>query len=103
MRSDPPGAAELGAVKSYVVGRFALNLETSSGVMAALVGLDVYGLPEDSLDTYRSRVRSIDTADTARVARALLFPDTSAIVVLGPAEVLVPQLEGLGPVRVIQP
>lgn len=103
MKTDPPDATELGVVKSYVLGRFALNLETSEAVMASLVALDVYGLPEDSLDTYRGRVRAIDTADTARVARELLFPNTSAIVVVGPAEALRSQFEDLGTVRVVDP
>ncbi len=35
--------------------------------------------------------------------RDLIHPDRAAIVVLGPAAVLVPQLEDLGPVEVVQP
>ena len=103
MRTDPPDDKELAGVKSYVLGRFALNLETSSAVMNSLVALDIYGLPEDSLDTYRARVRAVDSADTARVARELLFPDASAIVLVGPSEELVPQFESLGSVRVVEP
>ena len=34
--------------------------------MAALVDLDVYGLPEDSLDTYRGRVRAVDGSRRSR-------------------------------------
>ena len=85
------------------VGRFGLGLETSAAVLRGLVSLDLYGLPEDSLDTYRARVRAVDTAEAARVARAHLHPERLAIVLLGPASQLVPQLEGLGPVEVVEP
>ena len=69
----------------------------------SLVDLDLYGLPADSLDTYRGRVRAVTTLETARLARELLHPDRVAIVVVGPAGVLRGQLEGLGPIDVVEP
>ena len=63
--SEPPSEAELAAARTLAAGEFALGLETSGEVMASLVDLDVFGLPEDSLDTYRSRVRATTTAQTA--------------------------------------
>ena len=103
IRDNPPSELELATMKSYSVGRFALGLETSASVLASIVALDVYGLPEDSLDTYRARVRAVDVAATAAAARDLLHPDRCVILVLGPASDLVPQLESLGEVRVVEP
>jgi zinc protease len=104
MRGDgPPTEEELRNAKALAVGRFSLGLETSSAVMSSLVDLDVHGLPEDSLDTYRGRVRALTTEDTARLARELLHPDRAAIILVGPAEALVPQVESLGPVEVVKP
>lgn len=103
IRDNPPSELELATTKSYAVGRFGLNLETSASVLASIVSLDVYGLPEDALDTYRARIRAIDLDDTAAVARDLFHPTRCVIVVLGPAKDLVPQLEGLGDVSVITP
>ena len=100
---EPPTADELRDAKSLAVGRFSLALETSSAVLGSLVDLDVYGLPEDSLDTYRGRVRALTTDDTAALARELLHPDRAAIVLVGPAEAIVPQVESLGPVEVVKP
>lgn len=103
-RSDnPPTETELRDAKALAVGRFSLGLETSSAVLSSLVDLDIYGLPEDSLDTYRSRVRALTTDDSARLARELLHPDRAAIVLVGPAEAIVPQVEGLGPVEIVKP
>jgi zinc protease len=103
MRKDPPHEDELKRARALAVGQFSLGLETSEAVLGALVNLDVYGLPQDSLDTYRGRVRAVTTRDTARMAREHLHPERAAIVLVGPAETLRPQVEDLGPVEVVQP
>ena len=99
----PVTEAELAHAKSYTVGRFGLSLETSAAVISSLVDLDVYGLPEDSLDTFRARIGATSRDQVQDAARELLHPGRAAIVVLGPAESLVPDLEGLGSVEVVQP
>jgi zinc protease len=103
IRTNPPSEAELAPAKSYTVGRFGLSLETAEAVMASLVDLDVYDLPENLLDTYRLRVRAVDTTETAAAARDLLHPERAAIVALGPAEIIAPQLESFGLVQVVEP
>lgn len=102
-RTDPPGGEELDATRRLLVGSFSLGLETSDAVMGSLVNLDVYGLPANSLDTYRARIRETSETKVAEVAETLLHPERMAIVVVGPAEILIPQLEGLGPVEVVEP
>ncbi len=104
IRSDRPVTQEeLEKFISYNVGRFGLSLETSDAVLSSLVDLDVFGLPENSLDTYRSRVRAVTLEDVTRAARDRLHPDRTAIIVLGPAEALVPQLEHLGEIEIREP
>jgi zinc protease len=94
---------ELAKFISYNVGGFGLSLETSGSVLSSLVDLKVYGLPDDSLDTYRSRLRAVSLEDVHQAAIEYLHPDRAAIVILGPAESIVPQLEDLGPVEVWSP
>ena len=103
MHTEPPDESELIKAKSYAVGRFGLSLETSARVLGSIVDLEVHGLPEDSLDTYRSRVRAVTGEEVAGLSRSLLHPDRAAIIVLGPAETLASQLEGLGEVEVLEP
>ena len=102
-RRDPPGEQDLTWARTLATGSFSMSLETSDEVTASLVDLEVYGLPEDSLDTYRTRVRAITPEDMAAVAKAHLHPDRAAIVLVGPAKAIVPQLEGLGDVKVVTP
>jgi zinc protease len=102
-RREPPGADELVWAKTLAIGNFAMGLETSTAVVQSLVDLDIYGLPEDSLDTFRSRVRAVTKDDVERVAQEYLHPDRAAIIVVGPAKDIAPQLEGLGKVEVVKP
>jgi zinc protease len=102
-RRDPPAGSELEEMRTLQVGEFALGIETSDAVLDSLVNLDIYGLPEDSLDTYRARLRAVTAEDVAHLALALLHPERAAIVLVGPAEELVPQLKDLGPIEVVQP
>jgi len=103
IRSEPPNADELLRAKNYRVGSFALALETSEAVAEGLAELDVYSLPENALDTYRERVSEVTVEDTARLAQKLLHPERAAIVVVGPAVALKPQLESFGLVEVVAP
>jgi len=100
---EPPDEEELSWARSLATGRFSMGLETSAAVMASLVDLEIHDLPRDSLDTYRGRVRALSEADSARAAQLYLHPERVAIVLVGPAEALLPQVEDLGPVEVVTP
>ncbi len=97
----PVTEEELRNSKGLSIGHFSLGLETSESVLGSLVNLAVYDLPEDSLDTYRARVNAVTLEEVHALARELLHPGRAAIVIVGPAEVLVPELEGLGEVEVV--
>jgi len=99
----PQTVAELADAKSYMAGEFGLGLETSDAVMGALVDLSVFGLPDDSLDTFRERIGTVTVQETEAVARELLHPERAAIVLLGPADALAPQMQGLGEVEIVEP
>jgi zinc protease len=102
-RSQPPDGAELGPARTLAVGEFSLGLETSEAVMAGLLDLEVYGLPEDGLDSYRGRVRAVTEAEIAALAPRLLHPERSLILLVGPAAELSRQLGELGPLEVVAP
>ncbi len=103
MQENPPDDEAVRKAKGYEIGRFSLGLETTGAVLSGLVDLEIHDLPEDSLDTYRPRVRALTTEDVAEEARRYMHPDRMGIVIVGPASELVPQLESLGDVEVIVP
>jgi predicted Zn-dependent peptidase len=98
----PIEAEELAKFVSYSAGSFGLSLETSRAVLSSIVDLEVHGLPDDSLDTFRARVGATTLDQVRAAAKARLHPERAAIVVLGPASKIVPQLEALGPVEVVE-
>ncbi len=100
IRSEPPTAEELAWARSLRTGRFALSLESSGAVMDALVDLEVHGLPRDTIDTYRGRIRALTAEEVAEAAHRFIHPERLTIVVVGPADALVPQLEAYGTVEV---
>jgi len=102
-KQEPPTPAELADAKTRSAGGFVLGLETSQSLASALVTLDVQGLPPDSLDTYRSRILAVTPEQVAAAAQQRLHPERAAIVVVGPASALRPQLESLGSVEVVSP
>jgi zinc protease len=103
MRDEPPTDSELRQAKSYSAGSFVLGLETPAAIAGSLVDLDVYGLPPDSLDTYRSRLAAVSREDLARESTRRLHPERMAIVAVGPAATLRPLLERFGTVELAEP
>jgi zinc protease len=103
VRSDPPRGEELEHARSLRTGSFPLSLETTAAVIRALVDLEVYGLPPDTLDTYRSRMRAITAEQIADAASALVHPERATIVVVGPAADLREPLSAYGEVEVVAP
>ena len=100
IRTEPPEGDEVVRAKSLRAGRFALAHETSAAVAASLVDLEIYDLPRDTLDTYRGRVRAVGPEELATAARSFIHPDRASIVVVGPADIVVPLLEAYGEVEV---
>jgi zinc protease len=103
VRTQPPAGEELADTRSQRIGSYPLALETTEAQIRALVDLDVYGLPRDTLDTYRSRMRAISDEQIAATAAALIHPERAAIVVVGPVAALREPLEKYGEVDVVAP
>ncbi len=103
VRSEPPAGAELEKARELRIGSYPLALETSDAVIDALIDLDVYGLPRDTLDTYRARMRALSSDELAQAARDLIHPEAATIVVVGPAAALRDGLASFGPVEIVAP
>lgn len=91
---------ELEETLSYVSGVFPYTFQTTSDLARRLETLSVYGLPDDYFERYLKRLPTITREEILSVARRHLHPDHIAVVAVGPAETLVPQLEPLGAVTV---
>ena len=103
LREEPVPESELAETQDFLVGAFPITLQTVSDLAKRLEVMAVYGLPQDYYVGYPDVLRDLTSEDVLAASRRLLHPDRMAVVAVGPAEQLRPQLEKLGPVKVWTP
>ncbi len=94
---------ELDETRGYMVGVFPYSLQTIGDVSRRLETLTVFGLPDDYYTRYLEKVATVTREEVQEAARRHLDPERIVVVAVGPAEVLEPQFEGMGPVTVWSP
>jgi zinc protease len=100
IREDFVASDELEETRTYLAGVFPYTLQTIGDLAKRLEILALYQLPDDHYDGYLERVAAVTREDVLRVAQGHLDPEHMAIVAVGPAEILEPQLRGLGEVKI---
>ena len=94
IRDEDVTADELADAKNFLTGVFPIRAETQEGLTNLILTQELYGLPEDYLQTYRENVAAISVDDVRRVANKYIHPDKLAIVIVGDAIEILPQAEG---------
>lgn len=102
IQQEPVSPQELRDSASYLSGVLPFSLQGVSGLAARLMEAALYDLPSDYFDTYAERLGAIDEQQIQRVAQQCLSPDRLAVVAVGPAQKLSPQLQKLGTVQVVE-
>lgn len=92
IRDEIVGEEELADAKNFLTGVFPLRAETQEGMTGLIVNQQLYGLPADYLQTYRDHVMTVTAEDVMRVAKEHIRPDEIAIVLVGDAGELLPQV-----------
>lgn len=98
--AEPPDATELDDARNYMVGVFPYTLQTIQGLSSRLQTLAVFDLDRDEYDRWPERVRATSAKDVLEACGRHLFPEALTITAVGPAEEILPQLEGLGTTEV---
>jgi zinc protease len=91
-----PAEAELAPRKAMLRGSFGRVLESVGGLATALAELALNNLPISEYDGYLDRIEAVTPAQVTAFARDYLL-DEPAIVVVGDAEAVVPQLRSKFP------
>jgi zinc protease len=91
IRAEKVGEDELQDAKNFLTGVFPIRAETQEGLTNLIVNQQLYGLPDDYLQTYRQNVAAVTADDCLRVAREHVRPDEMAIIIVGDAEEVLPQ------------
>jgi zinc protease len=100
MASAPVTADELSDAKNYMSGVFLLNLETQASLADQVDMVKTMGLPDDYLEMFTARLRSVEPDQIQAAARKYFDPDKATIVVVGDASAIEKSLEKFGRVQV---
>jgi zinc protease len=100
MAAKPVPAPELTDVKNFLAGLYLLPMETQDGVANQLSVMQTLGLPSNYLETYVTRVRSVEPDQVLAVAKKYIAPEQAAIVVVGDASKIGDVLKKFGEVTV---
>ena len=92
MRDQGPTADELAKAKGYYAGSTPFSLESAEGMAAAIVRAERHGLGVDYVRDLALRFAAVDKAAADAGARAHLHPGHLAIVIVGRADAIAPQL-----------
>jgi zinc protease len=83
---------ELLDAKNFLTGVFPIRAETQEGLTNLIVQQKTYDLPEDYLQTYRDNINAVTVEDIERVAGKYVQPEKIAIVIVGDAGEILPQV-----------
>jgi zinc protease len=81
--AEGPTPAELKAAKDFLIGGFALRLDSNRKLLDNLAAIAWYDLPLDYLDTWTRQVEKVTAADVKAAFARKLQPDRMVTVVLG--------------------
>jgi zinc protease len=83
LRSVPVPAPELADAQNYLSGVFSMGLATQDGLLSQFSTVALNELPDDYLETYRQKVRTLTSEDLLATARKYLDSANMQIVVVG--------------------
>ena len=96
LRDEPATDAEITLQRQYNVGNYLLSLENSSRTAQRVQDIDLYNLPTDFYKTYSRRMSETTPAKVQELAKKYISTENLAIVVVGEAKEIKPELEKSG-------
>jgi zinc protease len=102
MAKEPVTKDELANVKNYMSGLYLLRLETQDGLANQLNGMKTLGLPENYLETYVTRVRSVEADQILAAAKKYMATGQAAIIIVGDASKIGDAVKKFGDVTVVK-
>src|SRR5277367_4667261 len=98
IRSLPVTPEELDSARNYISGVFSLGVATQDGLLGQLSSVYLDRMPEDYLETYRARIRSLTADDVLAAARRHFDSANAQIVIVGDRAQIAEQAALFGPV-----
>ena len=100
--TKPVESSELTDIKNYLAGLYLLSLETQDGVANQLNRMQTLSLPKDYLETYVTRVRSVEPQQIQDAAKKYMSADQATVVIVGDSSKIGETLKKFGDVKVVK-
>ncbi len=101
IRTEPIPEDELADTKGLLIGNFALAIEDPADFASQLSARRLTGVPIQELNTHLQTLSEVSAAQAQAAAAQYIDTEQPIVVVVGDAQVLVPQLEEIGQVVVV--
>lgn len=95
---------ELTLARATAVDGYARRFETAGQIARELFETALYDLPDDAVEAYPESLKKLGAADVNAALKKALDPSRLAIIVVGDAAVVRPELEklGLGEIKTLE-
>jgi zinc protease len=100
LRSLPVPQGELVDAQNYLTGVFSMGLATQEGLLSQFSTVELNELPDDYLETYRAKIRAMNSEDLLTTARKYLDSANMQIVIVGDRGLIEEQARLFGEVAV---
>lgn len=101
-KQNPATKEEFDEAKAYLMGSFAVSIETAAAVAGRVLTTAVYGLPEDYYPKFRERLQALTREQMSSSLQKFLETDKLTIVAVGNAKEFSKELQAYGPTRIIK-
>lgn len=101
MATEPVSDEELAEAKRRVTGSLVMSTQTVLQQAGLRASIEINDYLPDYYDRYAGNIAAVTKEDVERVMREFAGPGSLSIVVVGPAEAVVPQLEPFGEVQTV--
>lgn len=90
---------EMTRVRGYLAGAFAVDVQAPTSIAKRLADIALYHLPNDTLNKTLERQKAVTQSAASSLVKRYLDPKAWTIVLVGKADAIMKQMEGLGPVQ----
>lgn len=99
--STPLTAEELANAKNFLMGYYLLDVGVPATFANLLATNYLLGLPWEAVNKYVGNIEAVTAEEVQSAAQQYMEVEQPIIVIVGDAQVIEPQLEGLGDVVVV--
>lgn len=96
MKQEGPTEPEVAAAITHLAGQYAINFQSASDIAGAILAAELHGFGADYVRNYPMSLAGVSAGSASKAAAAHLQPEAVAMVLVGDAKALEPQLRQRG-------